>query len=147
MLLKLLACLLPLFSARLLLDVQGNLELVPIRTGSNFTLPAVTYLRDEADTPFNLLGELRLLRAAVDRLQILVQDLQAKPPACEWEGVRCHCFYKASSTLDDYLLLMGTNCSGGTLGVPKVLDMLIATTISVGCSFFNTTGRCADVVQ
>lgn len=147
MLLKLLACLLPLLSARLLLDVKGNLELVPIRAGSNFTLPAVTYLRDEIDAPFNLLGELRLLRESVDRLQTLVQGLQARPPACGWEGIRCHCFYKASPTLDDYLLLMGTNCSNGTIGVPRVLDMLIATTISVGCSFFNTTGRCADVVQ
>ncbi len=148
---KLLGCLLfllpALFPARLLLDVRGNLELVPIRPGSNFTLPSVTYLRDETDEPINLLEQLRTLQESVNTLHALIQELQSRPPVCDWEGVRCHCFFKTSASLDDYLVLSGTNCSEGRIGVPKVLDMLIATTISSGCSFFNTTGRCTDMIQ
>lgn len=148
---KLVGCLLFLLpalpSGRLLLDVRGNLEVVPIQADSNFTLPSVTYLRDETGTPINLLEQLRTLQERADTLQLLIQELQSRPPACDWEGVRCHCFFKSSASLDDYLVLSGTNCSSGRRGVTKVLDMLIATTISTGCAFFNTTSRCTDVIQ
>lgn len=131
--------------ARLLLDVQGNLELVPIRTGANFTIPSDTLLRDESGVPHNLLEELNTIKQTLNNLQLQLQSLTEYSPACDWEGTRCHCFYKSSPTLDDILILTGSNCTNGQIGAMRILDALVATTI-VGCSFFNTTGRCTDVI-
>lgn len=130
--------------ARLLLDTSGNLEVVPLKLGANFTMPESTYLWNATER-LNLVQELTELRLAIAAQQQLIQDLYDRGPACDWEGTRCQCFFKSSGTLDDVLILLGSNCSNGRVGPTRVLDTLIAQTI-VGCSFFNTTGRCTDML-
>lgn len=133
--------------SRLLLDNRGNLELVPIHAGANFTLPQVTYLRDDtAGELINLLQLVRSLQASITLLQTQIQGLQVShPPACDWEGIRCHCMFKSSPSLDDVLILIGSNCTNGRVGATKALDAIVATT-AAGCSLFNTTDRCTDMV-
>lgn len=134
--------LISLSQGRMLLDVQGNLEVVPIRPDSNFTLPNSTLLRDENGETHNLLEELNALKQILINVQA---QLTVHPPACDWEGTRCHCFFKSSGPLDDILILTGSNCTNGRVGATRVLDAVIATTIA-GCSVFNTTGRCDDMI-
>lgn len=132
--------------ARLLLDSSGNLEVMPLKLGANFTVPESTYLWNATER-VNLVQELTELRLAIAAQQALIQDLaeRSPAPACDWEGTRCQCFFKSSGTLDDVLILLGSNCSSGRVGPTRVLDALVAQTI-VGCSFFNTSGRCTDML-
>lgn len=101
-------------------------------------------LVENSTAHFNLLEELQFLRSQLQRQQQQITQLQQRPTACGWEGIRCQCFYKYSASLEDYLVLLSSNCTNGQLINVRILNMIVASQIN-GC-IFNTTGICDEMV-
>ena len=110
--------------AGLYLHSNGTQELLPIENAA-VILPNVTELRIE-DTLVNLAAELVALRALVTRV------------GCAWQGVGCHCYYHENSLSTDSAVLIGSNCSEGTLYWVKALDIISACVV-YGCQATNGT--------
>ncbi len=124
-----------------LLNTNTLVENVTVMNVSNTTnsTQTTTVLASQ----FNLLEELKALRAELHSQQQQLEQLRQKS-ACSWQGMRCQCFYKFSASLDDYLVLLGSNCTDGQLVEVRILNMLVASQIN-GC-LFNTTEICDETI-
>lgn len=130
--------------ATLYADRYGNREIVLGNVSASLTLPNSTVI-----SSVNILNTLQQMQQSIIQLQQdlvsqrnqLQQDL-AQIRGCAWEGIACHCKY---TTLGyDMGILIGSNCTNGTLYWVKILNAFAATS-SIGCAVFNYT-NCSIVM-
>jgi hypothetical protein len=112
-----------------LIDITGEQRVSKIGNAA-LILPNTTELGS-----LNILQELTVLRVLVVDLQNRTTQLEQSTPspsACAWDGVGCHCHLDDETSLDA-AILMGSNCTNGTLQWVKVLDSVHTNDIFVTC--------------
>lgn len=133
-------------------EVTHNVSVMLNNTSYNSTsTDNITTISNATDTVYeitttitaiNLADELAYLRAELAAQRLPIEQLRQQR-SCSWTGIRCQCYYKFSASLDDYLILLGSNCTNGRLVDVRVLNMLVASQIN-GC-IFNTTAVCDEM--
>ena len=123
--------------ARLILHKTGNSELT---TFANLSLPNTTVIATQSGELLNVLAELQALRSQVAALQAQLSNVSTFVPACQWEGVSCHCFFNGAVGTD-IVVTIGTMCQQGRLLWTRVISAVVATAIG-GCGAVNTTSQC-----
>lgn len=118
-----------------LIDTTGEQRVSEIGNAA-LILPNTTELGS-----LNILQELTALRGLVETLQNQTTQMQTQitllentpaTPSCSWTGLGCDCHLDASS-VNDAAILIGSQCTNGTLQWVKILQAVHSDSILVSC--------------
>lgn len=123
-----------LASARIYLSPSGNESWRSEFNNSFLHLSNSTLLAaGESEPALPLLETLRSLLNETRALRARVELLEAKPPACGWNGTFCSCYFNSSS-IPDAMITTAATCLNGALVSVQTVGVFLATGIFNACN-------------